>query len=118
MPSTFATGYRYAALGYTTAMEAAVSPLGARSTLEELHDTPVLDKGFFVLMGNNVLLFKLLQEGRLEEFRHVLAWWLSVTRAYAPKLVNPGGDEAWKGHRNANITELDARIDPLAHASS
>ena len=110
VPSTFATGYRYAALGYTTAMEAAVPPLGARHTLEELHDTPVLDKGFFALMGNNLLLYQLLQEGRREEFRHALAWWLSVSKAYAPKLVNPGGDELWKGQRNANITSLDDKI--------
>ncbi|HSR63510.1 MAG TPA: amidohydrolase family protein, partial [Gammaproteobacteria bacterium] len=52
VPSTFATGYRYATLGYTTAMEAAVTPIGARHTLEELHDTPVIDKGFYVLLGN------------------------------------------------------------------
>jgi formylmethanofuran dehydrogenase subunit A len=110
VPSTFATGYRYAALGYTAAMEAAVTPLGARHTLEELHDTPVIDKGFFVLVGNNVLLYRLLQEGRREEFRHALAWWLSVTKAYAPKLVNPGADEMWKGQRNANITTLDETI--------
>ena len=110
VPSTFATGYRYAALGYTAAMEAAVTPLGARHTLEELHDTPVIDKGFFVLVGNNVLLYRLLQEGRREEFRHALAWWLSVTKAYAPKLVNPGADEMWKGQRNANITTLDEKI--------
>lgn len=110
VPSTFATGYRYATLGYTTAMEAAVPPLGARHTLEEFHDTPVIDKGFFVLVGNNLLLYRLLQEGRLEEFRHALAWWLTVTKAYAPKLVNPGGDEMWKGQRNANITALDDKI--------
>src|SRR2546425_4674197 len=30
VPSTFATGYRYAGLGYTTVMEAAVAPLAAR----------------------------------------------------------------------------------------
>lgn len=111
VPSTFATGYRYAALGYTTAMEAAVTPLGARHTLEELHDTPVIDKGFFVLMGNNVLLYRLLKEGRLEEFRHAVAWWLNAARAYTIKLVNPGGDEPWKGQRNANITNLDETID-------
>jgi len=29
VPSTFTTGYRYAALGYTAAMEAAVTPLAA-----------------------------------------------------------------------------------------
>ncbi len=113
VPSTFATGYRYAGLGYTTAMEAAVTPLGARHTLEELHDTPVIDKGFYVLVGNNVLLYRLLQEGRLEEFRHALAWWLTVTKAYAPKLVNPGGDELWKGQRNANIKTLDDKIGPF-----
>jgi formylmethanofuran dehydrogenase subunit A len=110
VPSTFTTGYRYAGLGYTTAMEAAVPPLGARSTLEELHDTPVIDKGFFILVGNNVLLYRLLQEGRLEEFRQALGWWLSATKAYAPKLVNPGSDEMWKGQRNANITLLDQAI--------
>ena len=54
VPSTFVTGYRYATLGYTTAMEAAVTPIGARHTLEELHDTPVIDKGFYVLLGNNI----------------------------------------------------------------
>ena len=84
--------------------------LGARHTLEEFHDTPVLDKGFFVLVGNNLLLYRLLQEGRREELRHALAWWLKVTKAYAPKLVNPGGDEMWKGQRNANITSLDDKI--------
>jgi len=113
VPSTFATGYRYAGLGYTTAMEAAVTPLGARHALEELHDTPVIDKGFYVLVGNNVLLYRLLQEGRLEEFRNALAWWIKVTKAYAPKLVNPGGDELWKGQRNANITSLDDKIGPF-----
>lgn len=111
VPSTFATGYRYAALGYTTAMEAAVTPLGARHTLEELHDTPIIDKGFYVLMGNNVLLYRLLKEGRYEEFREAVAWWLNASRAYTIKLVNPGGDEPWKGQRNANITNLDEEID-------
>jgi formylmethanofuran dehydrogenase subunit A len=110
VPSTFATGYRYAAMGYTTAIEAAVPPIGARHTLEELHDTPVLDKGFFVLMGNNLLLYRLLQEGRREEFRQALAWWLTVSKAYAPKLVNPGADELWKEQRNSNITSLDDKI--------
>ena len=40
VPSTFATGYKYAALGYTTAFDAAVPPLGARHAHEEFEDTP------------------------------------------------------------------------------
>lgn len=107
VPSTFATGYRYATLGYTTAFEAAVPPLGARHAIEELQDTPVIDKGFYVLLGNNVLLYRLLQEGRREEFLNAVAWWLNASRAYAIKLVNPGGDEPWKGQRNKNVGRLD-----------
>ena len=80
VPSTFTTGYRYAMLGYTTAMEAAVPPLGARHTLEELHDTPVIDKGFFVLTANNVILYRLLKEGRREEFRQAVAWLINAVR--------------------------------------
>jgi formylmethanofuran dehydrogenase subunit A len=107
VPSTFATGYRYATLGYTTAMEAAVPPLGARHVLEEFHDTPIIDKGFYVLLGNNVLLGRLLQEGRTEDFRNAVAWWVNAAKAYAVKLVNPGADELWKGQRNTNILNID-----------
>jgi len=52
-PSTFATGYLYAGLGYTTAFDAAIPPLGARHAHEEFHDTPLIDKDFFLLFGNN-----------------------------------------------------------------
>jgi len=111
VPSTFTTGYRYALLGYTTAMEAAVPPINARHTLEELHDTPIIDKGFYVLMGNNVVLYKMLEKGHREEFRNTVAWLLAASKPYAAKLVNPGGDEAWKGRRNANVTRLDEKIE-------
>ena len=63
MPSTFATGYRYALLGYTTVVDAATPPLAARHTLAELRDTPIVDAAFLVLMGNNLPLFKLIREG-------------------------------------------------------
>jgi formylmethanofuran dehydrogenase subunit A len=111
VPSTFATGYRYATLGYTTAMEAAVPPLFARHVLEEMHDTPVIDKGFYVLLGDNVFLYRLLKEGRMDEFRQAIAWWMNSTKAYGVKLVNTGSDELWKGRRNANITDLNETID-------
>jgi len=111
VPSTFTTGYRYTTLGYTTAMEAAVAPIGARHALEELHDTPIIDKGFFILMGNNVLLHKLMQEGEHDKMREALAWWVNATKAYSVKLVNPGADEPWKGHRNRNITSIDQEVD-------
>ena len=53
VPSTFTTGYQYAGLGYTTAVDAAIPPLGARHAHHEFRDTPVIDKAILVLMGNN-----------------------------------------------------------------
>ena len=111
VPSTFATGYRYATLGYTTAMEAAVTPIGARHTLEEFHDTPVIDKGFYVLLGENIFLQNLLREKRIEEFNEAVAWWINATKAYTVKLVNPGGDEPWKGKKNSNVSDIDEKTD-------
>ncbi len=110
VPSTFTTGYRYATLGYTTAMEAAIPPMGARHAIEELDDTPVVDKGFYVLLANNVCLNQLLEKGKIKEFKEAVAWWLNASKAYAIKLVNPGGDEPWKGHKNSNVHNLDEQI--------
>jgi len=53
IPSTFSTGYLYAGLGYTAAFDAAVPPMGARHVHEEFYDTPIIDKGFYVMVGNN-----------------------------------------------------------------
>ena len=44
-PTTFATGYLYAGMGYTTVTEAAVPVLSATHTHEELRDTPLLEIG-------------------------------------------------------------------------
>ena len=54
VPSTFATGYKYAGMGYTTAFDAAIPPLAARHVHEEFEDTPCIDKGFFVLMATTI----------------------------------------------------------------
>ena len=110
VPSTFTTGYRYAAMGYTTAFEAAVPPLGARHTHEELQDTPVIDKGFYTVCGSNLLFYKLLQEGREKDLKDAVAWLLNAARAYTIKLVSPGNDEAWKGARNDQITDIEQTI--------
>src|SRR6266702_7660691 len=92
-PSTFATGYLYAGLGYTTAFDAAIPPLGARHAHEEFHDTPVIDKGFFLLFGNNHYALRQIAANEPEKLRAFVAWLLGSARGYAVKLVNPGGVE-------------------------
>lgn len=95
VPSTFMTGYRYAKMGYTTAMEAAMPPLLARHTHEEFHDMPILDHAAFPLFGNNWFVMKYLKEGDLEKCAAYAAWLLKATKGYALKIVNPAGTEAW-----------------------
>ena len=105
-PTTFVTGYLYAGLGYTTVFDAAIPPLGARHTLEEFHDTPAIDKGFFVLTGNNHYVMKQIAAGESARLRAFCAWLLNSTRGYALKVVNPGGVEVWKQGSNA-LAHLD-----------
>jgi formylmethanofuran dehydrogenase subunit A len=96
VPSTFATGYRYAALGYTTAFDAAVAPLLARHVHQEFADTPGIDTGFFAVVGDHHLLLDAIRAGDQKQVTARLGWLLHSTHAYAPKLVNPGGVETWK----------------------
>src|SRR5215831_19023432 len=100
-PTTFATGYLYAGMGWTTVNEAAVPILSARHTHEELHDIPLVDKTSLVLMANNELVLDLLEAGEIERARHVVAWLVWAAKAYGIKAVNPGGVAAWKWGKNA-----------------
>lgn len=109
VPSTFATGYLYAGMGYTTAFDAAIPPLFARHAHEELHDTPVLDKGFYVLVGNNHYCMQQIKAGETDRLRAYVAWLLGATRAYALKLVNPGGVEVWK-QGGGNVFSIDDNV--------
>ncbi|MGB9936103.1 MAG: tungsten-dependent formylmethanofuran dehydrogenase subunit FwdA [Methanobacterium sp.] len=95
VPSTFMTGYRYAQMGYTTAMEAAMPPLLARHTHEEFHDMPILDHAAYPLFGNNWFVMNYLKEGDLDKVAAYTAWLLRATKGYAIKIVNPAGTEAW-----------------------
>jgi formylmethanofuran dehydrogenase subunit A len=108
-PSTFATGYLYAGLGYTTAFDAAIPPLGARHAHEEFHDTPLIDKGFFVLFGNNHYVLRQIADKEPEKLRAFVGWLLDAAKGYAVKLVNPGGVEQWKCGLG-NISDLDTPV--------
>ncbi|MEM3793497.1 MAG: amidohydrolase family protein, partial [Candidatus Bathyarchaeia archaeon] len=108
VPSTFATGYRYARMGYTTVFEPASPPLKQRHTHHELNDIPILDKACFPLVGDNWFVLEYLSKGDLEACAAYIAWLLEATRGYALKIVNPGGIEAWGWGRN--VRSLDDEV--------
>jgi len=108
VPSSHLLGYLYAEMGYTTVMEAATAPLVARHTHEEFEDTPILDKGAFITMGNNHFIMKCIREGQMEKARDYVAWLLGASKGYAIKVVNPGGVENWKW--GGNVSELSDKV--------
>jgi formylmethanofuran dehydrogenase subunit A len=109
VPTTFTTGYRYAGLGYTTVFDAAVAPIMARSAHSQLDDTPIVDGGFFALLGNDDYLLRLIDSGDRARAREYAAWVLSAAGAYAIKVVNPGGVELWKRGAKER-TDLDTTL--------
>ena len=62
-PSTFTAGYRYAEMGYTACFEPAMMLANARQTHLEMADTPMVDKGAYVLLGNDDYLLRLMATG-------------------------------------------------------
>ena len=96
VPSSYVTGYRYSLMGYTTVMEAAGPPMKAKHIHEEFNDLPFIDKGFLVLSGNNYFVLKFISENNFEALKNYLGWLIDVTGAFALKVVNPAGVEAWK----------------------
>jgi formylmethanofuran dehydrogenase subunit A len=109
VPSTFTTGYRYAGLGYTTVFDAAVAPVSARDTHAQFDDTPIIDTGCYILMGNDAYLHRQIANGEHERARDYAAWLLRATKGYAVKIVNPGGIELWK----RNVREITSLDDPV-----
>ena len=102
VPSVYKQGYDYAAMGYTTVFEAAVPPLEARHTHEEMRATPLLDMGGYLVLGNNFFMMRYLREGDIERAAAYVAWMMKTHKAYGIKCVNPAGVENWGWGKNIN----------------
>src|SRR5271168_4793469 len=61
--STFETGCRYAAMGFTTVIEPAVTPHFALHSHLELADIPIIDKGILSVVGDDDFLLSMIREG-------------------------------------------------------
>ena len=110
-PGTLATGYRYVEMGYTAAFEPAMIASNARHAHMEMGDTPILDHGAYVMLGNDELFLKLLSEGgehgrNYETIRDYMAWTIHATKAMGVKVVNPAGISAFKfNQRKLDVDE-------------
>ena len=97
VPSTHVTGYRYAEMGYTSCFEPAMLPANARQAHMEMGDTPMVDKGAFVMLGSDdYFLRQLAAKEDFAAIKDYVAWTMHAAQAIAVKVVNPGGISAFK----------------------
>jgi formylmethanofuran dehydrogenase subunit A len=100
-PTTL-NGQLYAQMGYTACFEPAMMLSQARHTHLELADTPVLDTGAYVVLGNEDWLLQALGNGLEDQsLRCLVAWSIRASQALAVKVVNPGGINAFKFNERA-----------------
>lgn len=110
-PGTLATGYRYVEMGYTAAFEPAMIASNARQAHMEMGDTPILDHGAYVMLGNDELFLELLSKGgeaghTFEAIRDYMGWTMHATKAMGVKVVNPAGISAFKfNQRKLDVDE-------------
>jgi formylmethanofuran dehydrogenase subunit A len=109
--STQLTGEQYARMGYTSCFEPAMLLSGARHTHLELADTPGIDSGAYVVLGNEDWLLRALSENADDSLIDAMVGWsVQASQALAVKVVNPGGIDAFKyGQRLLSVDQPHVR---------
>jgi formylmethanofuran dehydrogenase subunit A len=102
----YATGLRYAQMGYTTVIEPAMQPTHAIEAQLELADIPIIDVGGLVILGNDDFSLGRLRDGAGQtEIADYVAWTLAQSKCLGLKVINAGGATAFKF--NARTFGLD-----------
>ena len=107
VPGTWETGRRYLQMGYTTCIEPAMLPANARQSHAEMQDTPGLDTGGYVVLGNDRMLLRMIAQGvPQEQINDYVGWMVASSSALAIKVVNAGGIDAFKfNQRKLDVDE-------------
>jgi len=93
----YATGIRYAEMGYTTVIEPAVIPTHAIEAQTELSRIPIIDVGGLVILGNDDFSLNLVRDGAgPTEIEDYVAWTLQHSKCLGVKVINAGGCAAFK----------------------
>ena len=118
--NTFETGCAYAAMGFTTVVEPAVSPHHALQAHLELADIPIIDKATLTVLGNDDFLLESAAPARRQRRDPGLCSLdpLHISRALGIKVINAGGAAAFKD--NVRAFSLDDEVPSTAflHAQS
>lgn len=108
LPPAPYVGRRYIEMGYTACFEPAMLPCNARGTHAELADTPLIDAGAYVVLGNDHILLSMLRDKVDQRLINCyVAATVHATRAMGVKVVNAGGISAFKfNQRHLDVDEV------------
>jgi formylmethanofuran dehydrogenase subunit A len=110
VPTIHATGGLYAALGYTTVFDAAIALAAAEIAHRELAELPILDKGIYLLAGDDAGVLDALARGDARETVRLVGDAVARGRGWAVKVANPGGPAFWKHGRRGDHHDLDTAL--------
>lgn len=99
MPVSETIGRLYAAMGFTTVVEPAVSPHVAMQAHLELAEIPFIDTATLAILGNEDFLLRLMERGEsAAAIADYAARTLAGSRAIGVKAINPGAAAAFKSN--------------------
>jgi formylmethanofuran dehydrogenase subunit A len=110
VPTIHATGGLYAALGYTTVFDAAIATAAAPIAHLELADLPIVDKGIYLLAGDDEPVLDSLARHDARETARLVGAAIEAGAGWAVKVANPGGAAFWKHGRRGDHHDLDTPL--------
>jgi formylmethanofuran dehydrogenase subunit A len=110
VPTIHATGAAYAALGYTTVFDAAIATAAAPIAHLELADLPIVDKGIYLLAGDDEPVLDSLARHDARETARLVGAAIEAGAGWAVKVANPGGAAFWKHGRRGDHHDLDTPL--------
>jgi len=114
VPTIGATGLAYAALGYTTVFDAAIATSAAALAHLELADLPVVDKGIYLLAGDDLPVIEAADRGDAAAVTRLVGAAVAAGRGWAVKVANPGGNRFWRQSRRGDHHDLDTPLPGLS----
>ena len=111
VPCTIEAGQRYLEMGYTSCFEPAIIPMGARQAHFEMGDTPGIDTGGYLILGNEEILLRMLSDDAPANtysanlVRDYVGWMLKAYQCLAVKVVNAGDINSYQW--GSRLTDLD-----------
>ncbi len=110
VPDLWMTGLRYAGLGYTTAIDAAIPCSSVGRAEQEIQRLPIIDAACLVLVGNHPEFLNAVTTGNSAAVEAHVRSAVAPRHVAGIKLVSPGAARDWKRGFRDPVNDIDQRL--------